>query len=685
MGLCFAAYKGELLGAVLMQKNVVTCEGKAWGGELRSVPQNMLNDLRLFCKSTNFTGGSELEYVEDINGTNWAIDWNPRFPAYIYACTLAGINLPALLVAYCLQDLEKRNTYNLFRKSNLSPKEQDLLRSSRFLTLPRGCEINFSRMVVETIDIYGSSNRTGGGGTMIFSSYSGKSRHHEYKTDDKQSQRRKRLQNLPASIQSDTSSSTSSSNNDNNNNTNNDNNNSTNLVVKTLETDLSFFMNHTPQNETKTPYYVLSTSAASFSLKTQKDTLENVLNNWKKIYSTNNTDVSTSSSNFDSNIISNLIIQPFLSVKTQPHQSLLQTARECGFFAECITIAEIRAALAAGFKDEQIILTGPGKFWFGPDTYEMPKQLHLRAIFADSLEDLKHIINLITEPNSWLQTKTIGVRLSLGGKSRFGIDSNDPQTILDTAFCLKCLPNHIKIGFHFHHASSNLGPSAWWCGLESFLSLTSSIASVSGKIVNILDFGGGWQPHFLNFKETESNMINLFNKMLKFHPHVEAIQFEPGKSVSERSGALICRVLEIRELTRPEDAKYPLPVLSEEDIVSDDNQSVSSKFDRRACIVDACIAELSVNSLHVHPLFWKSKNSTNNEAWSKLDHDGITKGADALWGRSCMEFDILSSNIILPDDIQVGDYVMIAFCGAYDNVMQYDFADGLGRDLQVIG
>lgn len=36
--------------------------------------------------------------MEDISGDCWAIDWNPRFPSWIFACTYSGCNLPALLV-----------------------------------------------------------------------------------------------------------------------------------------------------------------------------------------------------------------------------------------------------------------------------------------------------------------------------------------------------------------------------------------------------------------------------------------------------------------------------------------------------------------------------------------------------------------------------------------------------------
>jgi diaminopimelate decarboxylase len=54
----------------------------------------------------------------------------------------------------------------------------------------------------------------------------------------------------------------------------------------------------------------------------------------------------------------NLTVRLFLSVKTQPAPVVLQAAREKGFFAECISLAEVYVCLENGFKAEEIILTG---------------------------------------------------------------------------------------------------------------------------------------------------------------------------------------------------------------------------------------------------------------------------------------------------------------------------------------
>ena len=94
----FSAYKGKLLGAAFMEKRQMTDEGKCWSGEVNACPADLFEDIRKFVEKLHWTGGGELEFVRDEQGQLWFIDLNYRFPAWIYGATLAGINLPGMLV-----------------------------------------------------------------------------------------------------------------------------------------------------------------------------------------------------------------------------------------------------------------------------------------------------------------------------------------------------------------------------------------------------------------------------------------------------------------------------------------------------------------------------------------------------------------------------------------------------------
>jgi len=93
-----SAYKGEMLGAVSMRKRDITPEGKTWAGDISEVPDDFMKPLRAMVKELGWTGGGELEMVRDAGGQAWLLEMNPRFPAWVHGATIAGQNLPGLLV-----------------------------------------------------------------------------------------------------------------------------------------------------------------------------------------------------------------------------------------------------------------------------------------------------------------------------------------------------------------------------------------------------------------------------------------------------------------------------------------------------------------------------------------------------------------------------------------------------------
>jgi len=98
VSVAFAAYEGELLDAVLLEKRLVTPEGKVWGGSVGPIPESLARSLGSMLRRLRWTGGGELECIRDAAGGLWLFDWNPRFPAWIHGATLAGHNLPAALL-----------------------------------------------------------------------------------------------------------------------------------------------------------------------------------------------------------------------------------------------------------------------------------------------------------------------------------------------------------------------------------------------------------------------------------------------------------------------------------------------------------------------------------------------------------------------------------------------------------
>jgi len=97
--ICFTAHQGELLSAVRLEKRLITPEGKTWAARVTPADPETLEHFQKAVRLMKWSGGGELEYVADPDGQKWIIECNPRFPAWIYGGALAGVNLPAKLVA----------------------------------------------------------------------------------------------------------------------------------------------------------------------------------------------------------------------------------------------------------------------------------------------------------------------------------------------------------------------------------------------------------------------------------------------------------------------------------------------------------------------------------------------------------------------------------------------------------
>lgn len=317
------------------------------------------------------------------------------------------------------------------------------------------------------------------------------------------------------------------------------------------------------------------------------------------------------------------------SVKTSPTDAHLRLARERGFFAECISQAEVKRALNFGFRPEQVILNGPGKFW--PLT--QPPELGLHMIFADSIEEFDRMMSL---PG---MTKCIGFRLRLPKvHSRFGNALDDYAQFERILAGVRQMKGKLPLGFHFHMPSWAIGVQRWTEALQSLLIWCQSIERLTGVPVRRLDLGGGFFPadlERLNFEAIQSLVAEAL-------PNVEALYFEPGRSMTQDTEVLVSRVLDVRK--------------------TDDDSP-------HEVVVDACVAELPLAQSFSHRIFFKSKSA---RAGCTLLRQGDTR----VLGRICMEDDILSNGLELPKDIGIGDYVIFGDAGGYERSMSYVFGRG---------
>lgn len=322
------------------------------------------------------------------------------------------------------------------------------------------------------------------------------------------------------------------------------------------------------------------------------------------------------------------------SFKTNPDERLIKLAHESGFYAEAISLLEVQKALDAGFKPEQIILNGPAKWW----RRETLHDARFHTIFCDSIEELNRVIGEVESGE--FKTEFLGIRLRTPSiHSRFGIAVDTPDTFETLIETIKRIPKQCKFAVHFHMASSNVGVGNWWHLFESILRWCGSIEALSGRMIEMMDVGGGWFPEDLQ-KDAGDKFRRAIDLIPEFLPNVRQIFSEPGKALAQPSMAVAMQILEIR----------------------------GSAAGAPEVVVDGSIAELPMYFFYPHRILCQD---AKDGGWKSLN-----RGKTQLLGRLCMEHDIVASNVELPATAAVGDILVFCDAGAYDRSMSYVFGRG---------
>jgi len=321
------------------------------------------------------------------------------------------------------------------------------------------------------------------------------------------------------------------------------------------------------------------------------------------------------------------------SIKTNPDERLIKLALESGFLAEAISPLEVKKAVDAGFRTDQVVLNGPAKWW---RREELPAG-RLHAVFCDSIEELARVSDEIETGE--LETQIAGIRIRTPNiVSRFGIPVDSPELFEVLVNAVRNIPRSVQFGIHFHMASSNVGVRQWRHLFESMLRWCGSIEALSNRMVECLDIGGGWFPEDMHREDS-----TVYREILKTIPDylsgVTEMISEPGKALAQPTMAIAMSVLEVRRYLG--------------------GQSEA--------VMDGSIAELPMHFFHPHRILSQDRNG---------DWRALRRGKSMLLGRLCMEHDIVATNIEIPEAAKEGDVFVFCDAGAYDRSMSYVFGCG---------
>jgi diaminopimelate decarboxylase len=653
----FAAYRGALLGALEMRKRVTTSQSKVWAATTTLIPRDssLWRALEETARELEWTGGAEVEFLENLKGERFCIDWNPRFPAWIYGAQIVlgpPGNLPAILLEAAIHGCG-------FSRSVVRVPDDDGRASGIFMrtvsevavkgvSIPHLCGPDMS-LVCKQRDVLGGGGKAGKGGDGV--------RQHPSRNTDVS----KLLQKWRNVHRSDTlevpgavlQRPNATSGPQQSSNVQGEENAREIALIPDFARLLSA-LHASPLATTPSPRVVLVESILRGNARLMIETLTSAVTG------------------------TNLRPVVALSMKTNPSARVLAAARSEGMHAEAISVAELRLALVSGFSGEHLILNGPAK-WF--DTHDASvetgsaQRVRLHAVFADSVAEFEDLVERVIAGRALnddavpgipprllvVGAQVIGVRLTAPHTgSRFGVDVCDTETLGRIAAALARLPASQEHAYHFHFSQSTLGSRPWVAAVESVLVAASAADALARRAASIFDLGGGWASNSLNVSSGRNALQTTVEMTRKYLPSVHCVVLEPGKVISERAGVLLTRVMQVREPSARARA------LEESAGALDDALNNTG----RCIIVDSCTNEIADLRSHTHPIAVAAAAAPHEWRLSR------STGGDAIYGRVCMEADVIAEGISLPKNIARGDWVAIGYVGAYDLSMAHVFGTG---------
>lgn len=321
------------------------------------------------------------------------------------------------------------------------------------------------------------------------------------------------------------------------------------------------------------------------------------------------------------------------ALKANVNPEILQIIRDNSLGADCVSGGEIKAAIQAGFKPENIVYAGVGK-----SDWEIELGLDL-GIFCFNVESIPELEIIDELAQKMGKTARVCLRINPNVKAnthaniatgqaenKFGISLQDLDKVIERVKELNCIE---FIGLHFHIGSQILD-------MGDFKSLCNRINEVVDKLesrgmrIPHLNVGGGlgidyshpnrqYIPDFESYFDTYDTHIRLRS--------YQTLHFELGRAVVGQCGSLISRVLYVKE-------------------------GVNKKF----AILDAGMNDL------IRPALYQAYHKIEN-----LSSDSAVETYDVV-GPVCESSDVFGKSIDL-NKVSRGDFIAIRSAGAYGEVM----------------
>ena len=325
------------------------------------------------------------------------------------------------------------------------------------------------------------------------------------------------------------------------------------------------------------------------------------------------------------------------ALKANFNPVLLDTIREAGFGADCVSGNEVKAAIHHEFPAGKVVFAGVGK---SDKEINAALEADIFCFNVESVQELL-VINDLAKAKGKMARVAIRINPNVDAhthhfittgleENKFGINT---WQLDDVVFTLGNCSNLEFIGIHFHVGSQITD-------LEVFKNLCGKINEIHdwfalhGLSIKILNVGGGlgvdYQTPQQNLIADFENYFRIFNEHLVVKPGQE-VHFELGRALVAQCATLVSRVLYVKN-------------------------GINKNF----LVLDAGMTEL------IRPMLYQAYHQI--ESLSKAAGEGQKMVSYDVVGPICESTDCFQQDVLLPES-QRGDLIAMYTAGAYGEVM----------------
>lgn len=327
-------------------------------------------------------------------------------------------------------------------------------------------------------------------------------------------------------------------------------------------------------------------------------------------------------------------VHPHYAVKANPDERVLKTLIEEGVGFEIASIAELDLLLKLGVPAAEIFYSNPMK---SRAYVEYAAAKGVEWYVLDSVEELRKIVSIKPDAKMYLRidTPNIGSDWPLAGK--FGTHLADINEIIQEAVKLKA----DLAGVTFHVGSQCRNPQNWRVGIERAKKVFAEMRRV-GLNPRLLNVGGGYPVRHVKPIPSIEIIAEVINEAIADLPESIRVMAEPGRYLVSDSAYFVCRVV-----------------------------GTATRNGKRWMYWDAGMFGGVIEMTEGLRYEILTDRKGNSIPWS-------------IAGPTCDSVDILMHELMLPNNIQEGDFIYIPNAGAYTTAYASNFNGFPLPDVTVI-